>query len=89
MGIEFSVDIDIDKGEFQAAVADQLDEHVSEWLETDARDGAFECDCGSSSFDIETWNESKGEIKAAGVCRECNERMNIEVDTSEIDDLRG
>lgn len=79
---------EIDEDEFNAGVADAVEEIVQEWIETELGNGNIECDCGSRSFDVSTWKNSSGKIEAAGVCRECNERTEFDVDMSEIDALR-
>jgi len=84
----FDVDINLDEDEFQNAIADQMDELVEEWLESEAGEGHFECDCGSDFFDIKPWRDAAGALKASAVCRECNERMEIDVDMSEIEKIR-
>lgn len=89
MGIEFDIDVEIDEEGLQNEIADRFDELVKEWLESEAGEGHYECDCGSYSFDVETWENASGDIRAATVCRECNNRMEIEVDMSDIDQLRG
>lgn len=89
MGVEFNINVEFDEKEIQNAIADHAEELVQEWLESEARDGSFECECGSISFDIETWENANNDIRAAGICRECNDRMEIDVDTSELDELRG
>jgi predicted RNA-binding Zn-ribbon protein involved in translation (DUF1610 family) len=86
--MDITIDMNIDKKEFKRAIAEQMDEVVKEYLETKAQKGHFECpSCGNDIFDIETW-ESQDTIRAAGVCRECNERVPIDVDTSDIDALK-
>lgn len=86
--MDINLDMNIDENEFKQAIAEQLDEVVEEYLETKAQKGHFECrSCGNDVFDIETW-KTQGDIRAAGVCRECNERMSIGVDMSDIDDLK-
>lgn len=85
--MEINIDMNIGEDEFKRAIAEQMDEVVKEYLETKAQKGHFECpSCDNDVFDIETW-EAQDDIRAAGVCRNCNERMPIDVDTSEIDAL--
>jgi len=86
--MDINIDMKLDEDEFKRAIAEQLDEVVKEYLETKAQKGHFECsNCGNDLFDIETW-EAQSDIRAAGVCRECNERMPIEIDMSDINDLK-
>jgi hypothetical protein len=80
--------MEIDTDEFRKAMADSLVDLTKEYLETEARENHFECDCGSTTFDIEAWEDTAGDIQAAGVCRECNERLEIDVDMSDINALR-
>jgi transcription elongation factor Elf1 len=86
--MDINIDMNIDEDEFKQAIAEQMDEVVKDYLETKAQKGHFECpSCGNEVFDIETW-ETQGDIRAAGVCRECNERTPIDVDMSDIDALK-
>jgi predicted SprT family Zn-dependent metalloprotease len=86
--MDMNIDVDIDEDGFKRVIAEQMDEVVKEYLETKTQKGHFTCsECGNDLFDIETW-ETNGDIRAAGVCRECNERMSINVDMSEIDSLK-
>lgn len=82
--MDVDVDIDFDEDDILEAFEDQIREAFRQKIETDMQDGTFECDCGSQWFDIETWTDNRGNIKAAGVCRECNENLSIDV---EIDGL--
>ena len=84
----FDIDIEINEDELQNAIINQMDELVEEWLENEAGNGHWECDCGSDFFDVKSWRNADGELKAAAVCRECNERMDIEVDMTELEKLR-
>lgn len=77
-----------DEDDLREAILDEAEKLAREWIEEEAGDGHFECDCGSTSFDIETWTNPAGGIEAAGVCRECNTRVDIEVDDSDIEELR-
>lgn len=86
--MDFNVEVDFDESEFKAAVADQIEEMFREHLETEVRRGHIECECGSDSFDIETWYDAADQLQGAAVCRECNERIELDIDTSDIDDLR-
>lgn len=86
--MDINLDMNIDKDEFKRAIAEQMDEVVKEYLETKAQEGHFECpNCGNEVFDIEAW-EAQDTIRAAGVCRNCNERTPIDVDMSDIDALK-
>jgi hypothetical protein len=86
MGANF--DDGIDEDSFREAIADGILENMADELQQVVQEGDIECDCGSTAFDIETWKNRQDDIKAAGVCRQCNERMVIEVDTSDIGELR-
>lgn len=88
MGFEIDVEWNFDEKEFRNMVVDHVEDAVREWLESEAGDGRIECDCGSRSFDVETWTNTQGRIEAAGICRECNERLDIKVDASELEALR-
>lgn len=88
MGIDINIDIDFDEDEFRAAFADQAEEMFREWVENEAGDCHIECDCGSRSFDVETWTTANNALEGAAVCRECNERIPVELDTSDLDALR-
>lgn len=88
MGFDINIDVEFDEKEFRNTMIDQIEEHARDWLETEAGNGHIECDCGARSFDVETWTNADGRIEAAGVCRECNERTDIEFDTAELDSLR-
>jgi hypothetical protein len=86
MGFEISVDMEIDG--FEGAVAEGIENSLPDYLEGEASEGVFECECGSTSFDIEAWKSNSGDIEATGVCLECNEQIQIEVDTSDLDSLK-
>lgn len=88
MGFDIDINIELDEDDFRETVADTAEEAFREWIETEVRDGHIECDCGSTSFDTETWYNGNNELQGAAVCRDCNERINLDIDTSEIDDLR-
>lgn len=88
MGFDIDLDISMDRGDIEEAVADEAENLAREWIETEAGDGQIKCDCGTRSFDIETWKNASGEIRAAGICRECNERTEFDVDMSDLDGLR-
>lgn len=80
MGNGFEIDVNFDEGDLEDAVREHAREAFREHIETELQDGAVECDCGSTLFDIETYTDGSGEVKAAGVCRECNTPVDIEVD---------
>jgi hypothetical protein len=85
MGVEFNFDEDA----FREQIADAVEERFIEYVENEAGNGDIECDsCGSRSFDVETWQNGNGDWEGAAVCRDCNERVPVELDTSEIDDIR-
>jgi peptide subunit release factor 1 (eRF1) len=84
MDIEFNFDED----EFRNAIADEVESMFIEYVETEVERGNIECDCGSWSFDVETWKNSNDEYEGAAICRDCNERIELEIDTSDIDALR-
>lgn len=84
MGVEFNFDED----EFRNAIADHVEERFIDYVETEVGNGDLECDCGSRSFDVETWNTGNGAYEGAAVCRDCNDRIALDIDTSDIDDLR-
>lgn len=85
--MEIDVEVDFDEDEFREAFAEHAKEQFKEWIEGNAGNGGIECDCGSRSFDVETWWGPNDEIKAAGVCVSCNERVEIDVDTSDLDNI--
>lgn len=86
--MSFDINIDWDEDEFTKAVADHAEAAFLEYVENEVEDGHINCDCGSQSFDIQTWEKPNGEIKGAAVCRECNDRIPVEVDLSDLEELR-
>lgn len=89
MGIDFNVDIELDEDSFRNTIADVAEEAFIEYVETEAGNGDLECEnCSARAFDVETWKNANGGFEGAAVCRECNGRMNLEIDTSDIDALR-
>jgi hypothetical protein len=84
MGIEFNFDED----EFRNTIADAVEEMFIEYVENEAGNGDLECECGSGTFDVETWKNSNGGYEGAAICRDCNERLTLNIDTSDTDDLR-
>ena len=88
MGFDIDIEIEFDEDDFRDAVADQAEEIFQEWIETEVGDGHIECNCGSTSFDTETWYNGNNDLQGAAVCRECDERIELDIDTSEIEDIR-
>lgn len=84
MGIEFNFDED----EFKKAFADAAETAFIEYINNEIGERELECDCGSRSFDVETWKNNNNEYEGAAICRNCNERIRLEIDTSDIDELR-
>lgn len=80
--------IDFDEDAFRNKIADRVEEMFIDYVENQAGDGEIECDCGSRSFDVETWKTGSGGYEGAAICRECNQRINLDIDTSDIDDIR-
>lgn len=78
------VSVDIDTDEFEEKLKNELEKQAVEYLEDELQEGHFECECGSELFDIETWKDNSGEYKAGAVCRECNKKVDIEIDTSDF-----
>lgn len=84
MGIDFNFDED----EFRNAIADKVEAAFIEYVETEVGNGELECDCGSTTFDVETWQNGNSGYEGAAICRECDERIALDLDTSDIDDIR-
>lgn len=88
MGIEFNVDVDIAEDSIKEAFADAAEDAFREYVETEVGEGNLQCDCGSRSFDVETWSSGSGRIEGAAICRDCNDRIELDIDTSDLDELR-
>jgi len=87
MAIEFDIDVDVD--EIKEKMIDAVEEQFIEHVENELGDGGFECEnCEARSFDVETWQTSSGDYGIGAVCRECNERLNVDIDTSKLDEMR-
>lgn len=87
MGIELEIDVEIDG--IKEEILDEIEDKFVKHVEKEVRDGGFECEnCEARSFDVETWQNSSGDYEIGAVCRECNEAANIDIDTSELDDLK-
>lgn len=80
------IEMDFDEDDFRNAIKDEIEAAFIEYVETEMGSGDLECDCGARSFDVETW-ENNGRYEGAAICRDCNERIELDIDTSDIDDL--
>lgn len=89
MGSGFNIEDDFDEDVFRESIADRIGDMFRAWVEREAGAGRIICDCGSRSFDVETWKTANGELAGAAVCRVCNDRVDIDIDTSDLNDLRG
>lgn len=86
--MSFDINFDgIDEDEFREAVADSVEERFLEKVEELVSEGYYECECGSTSFDVRTWKNARGDLEGAAVCRNCNERIPIELE-ADFDELR-
>jgi len=86
--MDINIDVNIDEDEIRNAVVDKAEQEFRKAVENDISNGKIVCDCGSRSFDVETWKVPNGAIEGAAVCRSCNERLPVEIDTEELDNLR-
>jgi hypothetical protein len=80
--MEFNLSVDADLKGLESAFDDAVEEMIQEYLEEEASEDHFECECGGTSFDIETWKSNSGDIEAAGICQNCNTQHQIGVEIS-------
>jgi hypothetical protein len=77
--IEMSIDIDFDERELLDVLADNYAAELQQ--------GVIECpaeDCDSDVFDTEIWTTQSGGFEGAAVCRQCNERTELDLDDSQV-----
>lgn len=80
--MEFNLSVDADLKRLESEFDDAVEEMIQEYLEEEASEDHFECECGGTSFDIEAWKSNSEEIEAAGVCQNCNSQHQIDVEIS-------
>jgi len=79
MGIDINIDVDFDREELLRAVADQYEAQIER--------GEIDCpseDCSSTAFDSELWISDSGGLEGAAICLECNERIDLDIDDSDV-----
>lgn len=85
--MEINIDTNFDVDEIMDSIVDEIEESFREYVEKEVEKGHIECECGSNEFDIETWLRND-DLAGAAVCRGCEERIEIDFDTSDLDKLR-
>lgn len=76
MEIEFEVDFD----------GDGLREALAENYAQQIEEGGIDCpneDCEGESFNAEIWTTDDGGFEGAAICRDCNSRIDLDLDDSQ------
>jgi len=65
-------------------------EELHEAVRADLDDRGFDCpNCGGDSFGVDVWGVGDGingeEVRAAAVCRSCDARLNVRVDSELVE----
>ena len=79
--VEFNIDVDFD--------GDELKEALTEKYAAQIEQAGVDCKtkgCESESFDAEMWTTDSGGFEGAVVCRECNERFELDLEDSQAQD---
>ncbi|WP_141212161.1 hypothetical protein [Halorubrum ezzemoulense] len=80
--MEFNLSVDADLNGLEDAFDDVAEEMIQEYLEEEASEDHFECECGGTVFDVEAWESNSGDVEAAAVCQNCNTQHQINVEIS-------
>ncbi|TQQ83611.1 hypothetical protein EGH24_02125 [Halonotius terrestris] len=81
--------IDLDPDSLKEKIADAAEDMAVDHIEEQIESGAVECpNCESRSFDAATWKSGSGEYDGSAVCRECNERVELDIDMSNFNKHR-
>ena len=76
--MEISFEIDFDSDELREALAEKYAQQIEQ--------GGIDCPtdgCESESFDAEIWTTDGGGFDGEAVCRDCNTRINIDLEDSQ------
>ncbi len=81
--------IDIDPDSLKEKIADAAEGIVIDHIEEQMENGSVQCpNCKSRSFDAATWKRRSGEYDGSAVCRDCNERVELDIDMSNFNKHR-
>lgn len=72
-----------------SGIGDDLREAMAENIEEQIEQGAIECPtdgCDSNYFDAEVGVTDSGGFEGAAVCRECNTRIELDLEDSDAQD---
>lgn len=72
-----------------AGFGDDLREAMAENIEQQIEQGEIECpdeDCGSTQLDAEVWVADGGGFEGTALCRECNTRIELDLQDSQAQD---
>ena len=88
MGIDIDIDVDFDRDSLLRAIADNYEKQIER--------GAIDCPnegCPGTAFDAELWIADSGGLEGAAICRDCNDRIDLNIDDSDVqaslDDIEG
>lgn len=82
------IDTNFDTDKIMNSIVDEIEKIFIQHVEEQIENGSLDCECGSQEFDVEVWQSSNDSFEGAAICRDCNDRAELDIDTSEIDSLR-
>jgi len=83
--INFDVDMDIDQREFLKGIAEEYEKQIEQGEGIDCPTD----DCDSETFDAELWLSDQNHLEGAAICNSCNERIELDIDDSQLHDAIG
>lgn len=80
MEVNFSFD-GIDQSEFEDAVKEALANGIAPQIEEKVRDADCPTEgCDGTISNVEVWRDNVGNLVASGICDECLEEVEIDID---------